>query len=228
MIRAVLTLFLLSLLSAAAAQAETLVLEADRDATLIEDPDGLLANGSGPVFFAGRTNQERNSLRRALLYFDVASALPPGAVVERAALTLHVTPSNSRPAILALHRVQHDWGEGPSSASGGSGADAEPGDATWLHTFFDEEGWARPGGDFPAAASAATRVDGDGSYTWESRRMAAEVQSWAASDHPNRGWILLGDEANRQNVKALASRENPDPALRPRLEITYRLPGGSR
>ncbi|TFG94043.1 MAG: hypothetical protein E4H11_07505, partial [Myxococcales bacterium] len=57
----------LLLLAPAAAMAETVFIEAARDATLIEDPDGALANGSGPVFFVGRNNQAENSVRRGLI-----------------------------------------------------------------------------------------------------------------------------------------------------------------
>ena len=60
------------------AGAETVRIEAGRDATLVEHPDGALANGSGPFFFVGRTGQGQNSLRRSLLWFDVAAALGPG------------------------------------------------------------------------------------------------------------------------------------------------------
>ena len=67
---------------------------------LIEDSDGGLANGSGPVFFVGRTNQGQNSVRRGLVYFDVAAALPANARVETVRLTLYMSPSNS-----ASHRI---------------------------------------------------------------------------------------------------------------------------
>ena len=36
------------------------------------------------------------------------------------------------------------------------------------------------------------------------------------------GWILIGDETTPQSVKRISSREDPDAAARPRLEITYR------
>ena len=57
---------LLALLSLPSA-AETVLIPASHDATVIEDPDGALANGSGPFFFAGRTNQEQDSVRRGVL-----------------------------------------------------------------------------------------------------------------------------------------------------------------
>ena len=101
-----------------AALAKTLVLPALRDATLIESADGSLANGSGPYFFAGRTGQTSGSIRRALLAFDVAAQVPPGAKVTAARLTLQMSQSNAGAVGVSLHRVLTDWGEGASSASG--------------------------------------------------------------------------------------------------------------
>jgi hypothetical protein len=49
------------------ALAGTLVLQAARDATLIESSDGSLANGAGPAFFVGRTSQSFGARRRAVL-----------------------------------------------------------------------------------------------------------------------------------------------------------------
>jgi hypothetical protein len=213
---------------AGAAAAETVVIEASRDATLIEDPDGALANGSGPVFFAGRTSQADGSVRRALLHFDVAGAVPRGAIVERVTLTLFMTPSNRNEDRLALYRVLADWGEGPSAASGGGGRPAEPGDATWLHTFYDDAFWTISGGQFLGRPSAAALVAGSDFYSWSGRRLAQDVRVWAAAPHRNFGWILIGDETRPQTAKSFASREAADPAVRPVLEVTYRLPGKRR
>jgi hypothetical protein len=223
------TVLVLTLLLVGPAAAETVAIEANRDATLIEDPDGALANGSGPVFFAGRTNQTQNSVRRALLYFDVAAVVPERAVIERVALTLFMSPSNPESRRMALYRVQADWGEGSSSASGGGGAPSEPGDATWLHTFFDTDFWAHSGGQFIGRVSSRRVVAGSGFYTWEStNHLVQDVRLWKSAPKRNFGWILIGDETTRQTVKSFASREFSDPAFRPILEVTYRLPGERR
>jgi len=206
--------------------AGTVLVPADRDATLVEHPDGAFANGSGPAFFAGRTNQEENGIRRALLRFDVAGALPPHAIIESASLTLYLQPSNPGAREVRLHLVLTDWAEGPSSASGGGGDEAQPGDATWIHTFYDQELWIHPGGDYVPAESAGLVVDEAGFYTWQSTlRLIRDVHLWAVAPHRNFGWLLTGDETTRQTAKSFASREHPDEALRPVLEITYRLPG---
>ncbi len=217
---------LLLLLSAAPATAETIFVEATRDTTLIEDPAGALANGAGPVFFVGRTNQRQNSVRRGLIYFDVAAVLPEHARVESARVMLYMSPSNPAPHRIALHRLLFAWGEGTSYASGGSGDFSAPGDASWIHTFYDDAFWVKPGGHFVVRASSWRDVGTSAFYTWEStQKMVADVRLWLAAPDRNFGWILLGDETTPQNVKSFASREEPDSALRPTLELTYSLPG---
>jgi hypothetical protein len=220
------TILLMMLLFCLPAAAETVTVEASRDATLIEDPDGAWSNGSGPFFFAGRTAQAQNGVRRALLYFDLAAALPRNAIVESASLTLYISPSNPEIRELRLHRLLADWGEGPSSSSGGGGARSEPGDATWLHTFYDHEFWVHSGGQFLGRASARRDVGESGFYTWDStNHMVQDVRLWKSAPQRNFGWVLIGDETTRQTAKSVASRENPDATVRPRLEVSYRLPG---
>ncbi len=214
------------LLMAGSVGAETVLIEAVADATLIQDPDGALANGSGPVFFVGRNNQRENSVRRSVVRFDVASALPARARIEDVRLTLYMTPSNAAPRMLRLHRVLSAWGEGDSYATGGGGATSSPGDATWIHTLYDELRWRHAGGDFVPRMSAVRRVAGSGLYAWEgTRKMKADVLLWLWAPQRNFGWILIGDESSPQTAKSFASREAPDPSIRPVLEVRYRLPG---
>lgn len=224
-VRNAIALFLLLLITPSLAAGETITLEAARDATLIEDANGELANGSGPVFFVGRTNQRQDSVRRGMVYFDVAAVLPKNSRVERVRLTLYVTPSNPAPRIIELHRLVRDWGEGPSSASGGGGDVSVPGDATWIHAFYDDMFWVKPGADFVAHPSASLEVADSAFYTWENTpQMRADVRSWLAAPQRNFGWVLIGDETTPQNVKSVASRENDDFEIRPVLEIEYAPP----
>ena len=210
------------LLLAVSAPAETAFVEASRDATLIERADGALANGAGPAFFAGRTSGSRNSLRRALLSFDVAAAVPAGAWLTRVELELELTRSNVAPIDLGLHRVLTPWTEGPSSASGGGGSPAEPGDATWLHSTFETDFWANAGGDFGVEPSAITSVGTAGLYVWGSTLgMIADVQDWLDRPASNDGWILVGGEDTPQTAKRFASRESEAEASRPLLVIEY-------
>jgi hypothetical protein len=223
------TLVLLTLVVSLPAVATTVTIEAGRDVTLVQTPDGSLANGSGPAIFVGRTAQDRNSIRRALLYFDVASALPENAIIDEVWLTLYLAPSNPGPQEIRIHRVQSDWGEGASSSSGGGGKPSQPGDSTWIHTFYDHEFWGVPGGRFIGRASASKSADDTGFYTWRStNHLVQDVRFWNHAPHRNFGWILIGDETISQNAKAFASREEAMIDLRPRLTVTYRLPGNRR
>jgi hypothetical protein len=210
------------LLLAASASAELSVVPAAHDNTLIESASGALSNGSGPHLFAGRTSQASGSIRRAALRFDVAGALPPGAVVLAAHLELHVSQSNAAPAYVKAHLLLADWGEGASSADGGRGAPAAPGDATWLHTFYPTSFWSSPGGDVAPAPSATLAVGGDGDWAFPSTpAVLDDVQAWLDDPASNGGWLLVGDESASSTVKRFDSRENPDPAVRPRLVVEW-------
>jgi hypothetical protein len=207
---------------------ETVRIEADRDSTLIEHPDGALANGSGPFFFIGRTAQRENSVRRTLLRFDIAAALPEMAIIESASLTLFMASSNPEMREIRLHRLLADWGEGASSASGGGGRPSEVADSTWIHTFYETEFWLHSGGQFVGRENAKLDLAGSAFYTWESKNhLVQDVRLWASNPGRNFGWILIGDETTPQTAKSFASRENPDLSLRPALQVTYRLPGAS-
>lgn len=208
------------------AQTVTVSLNPDRDNTLYEDPTGDLSNGSGPSFFAGRTNQGASSLRRAVLHFDVAGTLPPGATVLSAELILEVSGQPQIPSAESfdLHPLLADWGEGASVAGGpgGLGAAAQPGDATWVHRFFPASPWATPGGDFDPTASAVQSVAGLAPHTWgPSLQMAADVQGWLEAPASNFGWILIGDEGSSGTARRFDSREGSTP---PELVITYGEP----
>src|SRR5262245_13965861 len=90
---------------------EPFLLLSAKGRTLIESPSGTLANGSGPAFFAGRISAPSQSLRRALIAFDVASALPPGSTVRSARLSLTLSSTTAGPFTVRLHRVLAGWGE---------------------------------------------------------------------------------------------------------------------
>ncbi len=133
----------------------TVTLEAAQDNTLYESELGTISNGQGEYLFAGNTKDK--GLRRALVQFDLSEISPVGTITE-ATLSLSVSRSVvAGDSSVTVHAVQAAWGKGTSDAQGqeGAGATAESGDATWLHTFFDTDLWATPGGDFAPVASAA-------------------------------------------------------------------------
>jgi len=208
--------------TAATAAPVTVSLQASKDNTLYEDPNGTLSDGIGPHLFAGRSNQGSGSIRRGLLAFNLSS-IPAGATVTSATLTLNASKSNSASTIISLHKVTKNWGEGTSNAGdpGGSGAAATTNDATWKHTFFSTQTWTNPGGDFAGAASATSTITGLGLRTWTGAGMVADVQSWLASPSSNFGWELIGDESQSATAFRFDTREINTASLRPALSVTY-------
>jgi hypothetical protein len=208
-------------LFSSAAAADVLILEAAQDNTLFEDAQGDTSSGSGPSLFAGRISQ--GLVRRALVSFDVRSALPHDALVDSVTLHLHLSSSSDpSPRAIRVHRVLADWGEGASSSAGGSGAPAQDGDATWLHTFYPGTFWASPGGDFTSTPSASTTVVGEGDFAWRSPELTADVQAWLAAGAEH-GWIVIGEETVPGTARRFDSREHPTPQQRPWLALHYSM-----
>lgn len=200
------------------------VLEPTKDNTLYEHEDGELSNGAGQHIFVGRTNQP--ALRRALVRFDVEGAVPEEATVTDVELRFHVSMiprGGAGPTSISVHRLESDWGEGTSDATGaeGMGTDATSNDATWIHNFYDGSLWGTTGGDFHEDASASFEVDDTGEYTVRSEGLITDVQNWMGDPSTNFGWILIGDETTNQSARRLDSRENGTESNRPQLTVTY-------
>jgi hypothetical protein len=204
---------------AAGDNSSTVIVAPAKDNTLFST--GTTSNGAGEFVFSGRTGG--GVMQRAVLAFDVAGAVPAGAKITGASLTLHLVQTVSEPQTHTLHRVLADWGEGTSSSSGGSGAPATPGDVTWLHTFHPDQFWLEPGGDFSATVSSTQFVGSAGvAYTWSSTpAMVTDVQSWLDSPGANFGWLLAGNEDEFQTARKFASRESAQAQLRPALTIEF-------
>jgi hypothetical protein len=236
-------LLILVLFLARSVAASTVSIVPSKDTTLIQDSTGSTSNGQGTGFFAGRTNQDGQnpptiSIRRGLVRFDIAGAVPAGSTITSVSLTMYSNaPGQNGDRTVTLNRVLADWGEGASNTSGGTGAPAQMNDATWLYRFYNpgdpgsSPAWSAPGGDFAATASASRVVlSATNHATWNSAGMVANVQSWLDNPSQNFGWAVLGDESVGQTAKRFASREygtaadpipGDNPADQPMLTITY-------
>jgi hypothetical protein len=203
--------------------ANTLFLIPQKDNTLYLDPFGQVSNGQGFYLFAGMT--QTNALRRGLIAFDLSS-IPTNATVTGATLSMFLNrPAPNAAAVdISLSKVSRNWGEGASDADDpeGFGIQAEPGDATWLHTFYDTALWTNPGGDFSPTFSATTPVDQNATYTWSGSGVLADVRSWVSSPAGNFGWVILGPEMITQSAQRFNSGENTSNP--PQLTVTYQLP----
>ncbi len=197
-----------------------------KDNTLIQDTTGSLSNGAGPNFFVGKNSLGSN--RRGVLAFDISGNVPPGIAIDSVMLTLFMSQTTSADETIELHRLLADWGEGTSSSTGGMGAPATPGDATWIHTFYDTLFWVTPGGDFSTTVSASRSVGAIGFYVWGSTsQMVADVQGWLDNPSGNFGWLALGNESMSQTTKRFETRENPVPANRPILSVFWTGPASA-
>lgn len=198
------------------------MLGANRDDTLYETLAAQRNNGAGQWVFAGKT--QAGDIRRGLIGFDVAAALPAGAAITGVSITMNMSRSIAGDAEVGLHLVLADWQEGAAKASDneGQGADAGPGDVTWTQRVFDSLDWGAPGGDFSPHASAAVTVQGIGSYSWDSTsQLVADVQTWLDDPAANYGWLLLGDESRSKTTKRFDSKDNTTEENRPVLVVEY-------
>lgn len=208
-------------------RSESVTIAAGKDNTLYEDNDGALSNGSGEHFFSGKASGQANdgAIRRGLIAFNSLTAVPAGSLILSAELTLHMSRGTGGVQPVALHKVQADRGEAASDAPGpeGGGAPAEPEDATWLHTFFADQFWQTPGGDFVATPSATTVVGSEGNYTWSGPEVTNDVREWFDNPNSNFGWVLINESSNK-TAKRFDSRENGSTEFQPKLVVTYSPP----
>lgn len=191
-----------------------------RDASLYSE-SGSLANGSGEFLFAGRNSM--GNTRRALLLFDIAAAVPPGAQVTKAELVLHLSQQTSAAEPTTVSNLNADWGEGASDAPGaeGSGTAAQANDATWTQRYFGTgQSWTAPGGDLGALLDTRV-IDGVGDWTFASDDLTASVAGAAQVPWLHFGFCVQGNEASAGTAKRFDSSENANAAFRPRLIVTY-------
>jgi len=194
------------------------------DATLFEvNPDN---SAGGDSFFISGTTQNRTR-NRALLQFDIPSAVPSGSRITAVGLQLEVTrvPGDGFEASLfGLHLALRPWGEGETIVTdnmGGLGAPAVPGDATWNNRFHgetpgDAQPWGAPGGasgiDFKPDFSGSIFLFGTDVYSFEGTPdMISDVQYWL--DHPeaNFGWMLISTSEDLPfTARRFASSEDPN------------------
>lgn len=188
-------------------------------------------NGAATQMAVGRRNSA-SELRRGLLWFDVASALPAGVTVTDVILTM-TQPPVGQPASqrVDLYRMTGAWQEGGNFTANppAGGAPATEGSVTWRYSAFDSAEWSTPGGDFDPLSRAFAMVHGDSIdtvHTWTSALLVSDVQNWLDNPGQNFGWIALGVENANNQMRRFYSREAAGGAIvpgdiRPVLTITY-------
>ncbi len=168
------------------------------------------------------------NLRIALLAIATLGMTASSAVAG-VILTLHMSRTLTGVEIeVDLRQVLIGWGEGASVALGdeGMGAPAAPGDATWLHTFYDTDFWAQPGGEFASTVSASAAVSEVGFYSFDSNfnpALVTDLQQWLDQPDSNHGWgVFAADEFFPISAKRFDTRENAEPTFQPLLTVDYR------
>lgn len=212
-----------------AASADVVTLLSVKDNTLYEEFSGSISNGAGKYFFVGEDNG--GHAKRGMILFDLSS-IPPGSTITSVRLMLNCSRARTNPITpvnVTVHRLLADWGEGISDAGEfggeeGGGDLAEPGDATWLYRYFPDVTWTTPGGQFVPGASASLTVSSITQYQWTSVGLLNDVIAWHNGSAPNHGWLLRTPEVSTRTAKRFDSREIENPALAPRLEVTFQPP----
>lgn len=217
---------------AGSAVADTVTLNPSADNTLYEFGFGELSNSAGDYLFAGSAFQTNPTakLKRTIMRFDIASAIPTGSTINAVTLQMAVNKTrDTSPKEFFLHRVTQDWGNGTSHAplNEGGGGTSTTNDATWRHTFYRDLLWTNIGGDFDATVSASTMVGQVGARPqWSSAQMVADVQGWVDDSTTSFGWILKGveDPGDFWTTRRFASTDNSNANDRPKLTIDFTAP----
>ncbi|MBN2412255.1 T9SS type A sorting domain-containing protein [candidate division KSB1 bacterium] len=208
--------------------ADQIQLNPGKDNTIYSD-QVTNSNGAGPYLHVARSCGEIY-LRRALIAFEIAGNIPSGSTINSAAFTMRLNKSSlsGNSSSVKLYRLLSDWGEGGSNAgtSGGQGAPAQTGDATWTYTFYSTSFWSAAGGDFNGFYSATKTVGSSAIfYTWgTTAQMVSDVQGWLDNPDSNFGWIIIGDESIDYTGKRFCSRDNSTASYRPVLTVDYTPP----
>lgn len=214
------------------AAAEVVSITSSKDNSLIQNATGDLSNGAGSGLFVGNTHQSGDNIRRAVIAFDIAAAIPQGSTITNVNVTLTCNRARGGAITVGLFPMLANWGEGTSDSGqfGGSGTDSRTNDATWIHAFYAFPGgtlWQNEGGDFNPVANATKSVSGTAAYSWNSNAsMVALVQQWLDAPTQNFGWMIKSlNENGSQNAKRFATKEERVVSARPRLTIEYTIPG---
>ena len=180
-----------------------------------------LSDGQGAHIFAGVTNKD--VLKRALVKFELADALPEGVAVDSALLILKPVKVKPGTSTVKIHRLTTAWGEGSSKAldGDGKGAPATEGDATWDFAIYQSEPWIKKGGDYALETTATAEVSVGTDAVFRSDLLTLDVNVWLQDSSKNHGWILIGDEMNKATSVKFASRDNNDHELWPVLRLYY-------
>ena len=151
--------------------------------------------------------------------------IPPGAQLSSATLELYVVsvPGAAPMRTLSAHPIYDVWGSGPWQEPSGPVSQGTQVGASWL-SRDSRSGigalWTQAGGDvfrLGAPISGVTTVP-QGSGFWVSLDVTL-VLSGHAQGWSNQGWSLEVDQGGNDLI--IASEDHPNPALHPRLNVSW-------
>lgn len=153
--------------------------------------------GSDALFLGYNLTGSNNfGAERILLRFDVAAAVPAGAIINSAVVNLYLSFSSPAPDAAmgtVLRRLASPWNE-------------------YAVSWNTEPSWT-PIDDTTFVGSAL------GWYGWD---ITEVVEDWHTAVYPNNGVEIIGDEAIQQRERAFYSRETAT-SFYPQLIVNYTL-----
>jgi len=166
--------------------------------------------GQDPELWAGDESTDQTSHdHKALLKFDVETAVPRYSTVLSATLGLYV--------------LDKTWGTNQGCLHAHEGVRTFTEHANW-NTSDGARAWSRPGGDYAGVVSE-DRSPTVGQWL-RFDQLQNLTQRWVDGSTDNAGVVI--DACNDTPTSyLLASDEHPDPARAPYLEIWYRGPMGA-
>ncbi|MDH3870730.1 MAG: DNRLRE domain-containing protein, partial [Gammaproteobacteria bacterium] len=145
----------------------------------------------------------------SLLQFNLGK-IPYGAKIHSAQLALYQNNNGAWGGPVGVRRITSGWGEG--SGTGGIAAGV-----TWNNSVTGIP-WSTPGGDFGTTAFASTTIPA-GTKDWFSWDITGLVAGWVSGTYPNHGLALVPESVSTNAY--FNSSDATDPALRPKLTLTY-------
>jgi hypothetical protein len=144
-----------------------------------------------------------------IVFFDMAGALPAGADVRKAVMTIYVNDYyGSCDVEFSVFPLSSDWYEA---------------EATWNNRFSGIT-WSAPGGDYSTPAVATVTVSGE-DFPIDISLPASLIESWLTSNENNMGLILVpGSGVPSECGLVFTTSDNIYILRRPRLTVYYEMP----
>ena len=145
--------------------------------------------------------------RRPILQFGL-TAIPSGAVIDDAALSLYLSVGSANSPIAEVHAVTATWDELQ---------------VTW-NNRLTATAWTSQGGDFDP--HIVDQISVTSTLGWRTWNVTQLVDLWYRGRLANRGLILAGPTTGPNFDKTFWTSDYAvDPSLRPKLEVRYRVIG---